>query len=108
MSLGVAGGILVLPSPLAGEGGRASRTGEGSVGQIREFRVVRLRRSPLTRLEDSPPSPARGEGNTWSPFNAIWYQSWSRFDGFGSGATTVWGGAIGGVAVSPLTALGAG
>ena len=46
---------LVLPSPLAGEGGGASPTGEG-------WRLGGASVSPLTRLEDSPPSPARGEG----------------------------------------------
>ncbi len=48
-------GELPFPSPLAGEGGGASPTGEGSDS-------TRVEASPLTRLEDSPPSPARGEG----------------------------------------------
>ncbi len=43
------------PSPLAGEGVGASPTGEG-------LDFTRVEVSPLTRLEDSPPSPARGEG----------------------------------------------
>ena len=46
---------MVLPSPLAGEGGGASPPGEG-------WRPGGASVSPLTRLEDSPPSPARGEG----------------------------------------------
>ena len=48
------------PSPLAGEGGGASPPGEG-------WRLGWAIVSPLTRLEDSPPSPARGEGKDNSP-----------------------------------------
>ena len=44
--------VLSSPSPLAGEGRRASRRGEG--------RWTSRRDSPLTRLEDSPPSPRSG------------------------------------------------
>ena len=48
-------GELSFPAPLAGEGVGASPTGEGKAARAAEV-------SPLTRLEDSPPSPARGEG----------------------------------------------
>ncbi|MCE9568328.1 MAG: ribonuclease HI family protein [Planctomycetes bacterium] len=87
------------PSPLAGEGSSRSERvrGEASTSQ---------QALPLTRLEDSPPSPARGEGKTvqvgdasvrddaiaillsaaqaWSakglgavPVEAVWEQLWS-------------------------------
>ncbi len=59
-----AGEGLSSPSPLAGEGGGASPTGEGSGFPAREV-------SPLTRLEVSPPSPARGEGKDNSPRRLI-------------------------------------
>ena len=57
------GSVMSLPSPLAGEGGSRSEPGEG-------LRFVRSDVSPLTRLEDSPPSPARGEGKTDPEFVA--------------------------------------
>jgi hypothetical protein len=50
------------PSPLAGEGGRASPPGEGALGSAVPRSSSLGPRVPLTRLEDSPPSPARGEG----------------------------------------------
>ena len=54
------GATMLLPSPLAGEGGGASPTGEG-------WRLSGASVSPLTRSSDSPPSPARGEGKEKSP-----------------------------------------
>ncbi|MCE9566644.1 MAG: S-adenosylmethionine:tRNA ribosyltransferase-isomerase [Planctomycetes bacterium] len=54
---------LDLPSPLAGEGGQ--RFADRVRGEAQEM----AKRLPLTRLEDSPPSPARGEGkNALRPF----------------------------------------
>jgi molybdenum cofactor guanylyltransferase len=56
-------GSLSWPSPLSGEGGRASRPGEGALSDSKKARQTRgAEVSPLTRLEDSPPSLARGEG----------------------------------------------
>ncbi len=51
-----------LPSPLAGEGAGASPAGEGESATARAA-------SPLTRLEDSPASPARGEGKDKNTLN---------------------------------------
>jgi GT2 family glycosyltransferase len=67
---------LSLPSPLAGEGGGASAglsslptgpagsrgPGEGALGNAVPRSSSDALTSPLTRLENSPPSPARGEG----------------------------------------------
>ena len=54
----------VLPSPLAGEGGGASLPGEGVLASGDPRSARNAIGSPLTRLEDSPPSPARGEGKS--------------------------------------------
>jgi acyl transferase domain-containing protein/NAD(P)H-dependent flavin oxidoreductase YrpB (nitropropane dioxygenase family) len=62
-----------LPSPLAGEGGGAESCrapldgtekppGEGALSNAVPRSSVEACGSPLTWLEDSPPSPARGEG----------------------------------------------
>jgi hypothetical protein len=55
-------GVCVSPSPLAGEGGGASPPGEGALTSADPRSTPAGVGSPLTRLEDSPPSPARGEG----------------------------------------------
>jgi MFS family permease len=53
---------LISPSPLAGEGGGASPPGEGALSKAVPRSSSDASPSPLTRLEDSPPSPTRGEG----------------------------------------------
>src|SRR5262249_39665101 len=50
------------PSPLAGEGGSRSEPGEGALSNAGPRSSSVAPSLPLTRLEDSPPSPARGEG----------------------------------------------
>ncbi|QJW95518.1 MMPL family transporter [Frigoriglobus tundricola] len=56
------------PAPLAGEGGGASPPGEGALSNgVSGVTAPGCGGVPLTRLEDSPPSPARGEGQDFSP-----------------------------------------
>jgi hypothetical protein len=90
--------LFSLPSPLAGEGGgakqdceagAADQTGEGALSNT-ELGVTTSARvgSPLTRLEDSPPSPARGEGKgTVRPFRFLicWFAAYLVF--FSAAAT---------------------
>ena len=79
-------GELSWPSPLAGEGGGASPTGEGALGYANAS--SRAEPTPYPARKASPPSPARGEGQDDArPFRFLicWFAAYLVF--FSAAAT---------------------